>query len=114
MAQSVSVIVNPQNTSALTPVQVSNIFLGKSNDLVAVDQAEGNALRDPFYLRLTGKDPAQLKAYWAKMMFTGKAMPLKALSSDAEVKKFVASNPNSIGYIDKSSLDGSVKLMLVP
>ena len=114
MAQSVAVIVNPKNASALTQEQVSNVFLGKSNDLVGVDLPEGNAVRETFYHKVTGKDGAQLKSYWAKLVFTGKAQPLKEFPSDADVKKFVASTPNGIGYIDKSAVDGSVKVVLTP
>ncbi len=113
-AQSVAVIVNPKNAASLTAEQVSGIFLGKSNELVGIDLPDGNPVRDAFYHKVTGKDGAQLKAYWAKLVFTGKAQPLKEFASDAEVKKFVASNPTGIGYIDKSAVDGSVKVILTP
>lgn len=113
-AQSVAVIVNPKNAASLTTEQVSGIFLGKSNELVGIDLPDGNPVRDAFYHKVTGKDGAQLKAYWAKLVFTGKAQPLKEFASDAEVKKFVASNPTGIGYIDKSAIDGSVKVILTP
>jgi len=114
LAQSVAVIVNPKNTNAMAANKVSNIFLAKSSELVGVDLPDGNAVRDAFYHKVTGKDGAQLKAYWAKLVFTGKAQPLKELASDAEVKKFVAGNPAAIGYIDKASADDSVKVVLTP
>lgn len=113
-AQVVAVIVNPKNAGALSAEQVSNIFLGKSNELVGVDLPDGSAVRDTFYHKVTGKDGAQLKAYWAKLVFTGKAQSLKEFTSDADVKKFVASNPAGIGYIDRASVDGSVKVLLTP
>lgn len=113
-AQSVAVIVNPKNASAPSSEQIANIFLGKSNDLVGVDLPDGNGVRDAFYQKVTGKDGAQLKAYWAKLVFTGKAQALKEFSSDAEVKKYVAANPTAIGYIDKGAVDGSVKVVLTP
>ena len=113
-AQSVAVIVNPKNANAPSSEQIANIFLGKSNDLIGVDLPDGNGLRDAFYQKVTGKDGAQLKAYWAKLVFTGKAQPLKEMASDADVKKFVAGNPNAIGYIDKGAVDGTVKVILTP
>ncbi len=112
LAQSVAVIVHPKNANPPSAEQVTNIFLGKANDLTGIDLPDGNAVRDVFYHKVTGKDGAQLKAYWAKLVFTGKAQPLKELASDAEVKKFVASNPTAIGYIDKGAVDGSVKVVL--
>lgn len=114
LAQSVVVIVNPKNAAPPSAEQIANVFLGKSNDLTGVDLPDGNAARDTFYHKVTGKDGAQLKAYWAKLVFTGKAQPLKEVGSDAEVKKFVASNPTAIGYIDKGAVDGSVKVVLTP
>ena len=114
LAQSVAVIVNPKNASAPSAEAISNIFLGKSNELAGVDLPDGNPVRDAFYHKVTGKDGAQLKAYWAKLVFTGKAQPLKEMGTDAEVKKFVAANPNAIGYIDKGAVDGSVKVVLTP
>ncbi len=92
LAQSAAVIVNPKHGGGLTSEQVSNIYLGKSSDLIGVDLPDGNPLRDVVYQKVTGKDAAQVKAYWAKLVFTGKAQPLKELSSDAEVKKFVAAS----------------------
>ncbi len=114
LAQSVAVIVNPKHGGGLSAEQVSNIFLGKSSDLTGLDLPDGNAVRDAFYQKVTGKDGAQLKAYWAKLVFTGKAQPLKEMANDAEVKKFVAANPNAIGYIDKAAVDASVKVVLTP
>jgi len=114
LAQSVAVIVNPKNASAVSAEQISNIFLGKSNELLGIDLPDGSPVRDAFYHKVTGKDGAQLKAYWAKLVFTGKAQPLKELASDADVKKFVAGNPTAIGYIDKAAVDGSVKVILTP
>ena len=114
LAQSVAVIVNPKNAAAPSAEQIANVFLGKSNDLTGVDLPDGNGVRDAFYHKVTGKDGPQLKAYWAKLVFTGKAQPLREMASDAEVKKFVAANPNAIGYIDKGAVDGSVKVVLTP
>ena len=114
MAQSVAVIVNPANASAPSAEQIANIFLGKSSELTGVDLPDSHPVRSAFYQKVTGKDGAQLKAYWAKLVFTGKAQPLKEVASDADVKKFVASNPTAIGYIDKSAVDGSVKVVLTP
>ena len=110
----VAVIVNPGNAKALSADAVANIFLGKSNELSGIDLPDGNATREAFYQKVTGKDGAQLKAYWAKLVFTGKAQALKELGSDAEVKKHVAANANAIGYISKDAVDGSVKVVLTP
>ncbi|WP_310737656.1 hypothetical protein [Mitsuaria sp. WAJ17] len=115
----VAVVVNPKSAAAsMTAEQVANIFLGKSNALPSgaaaapVDQPEAAAIRDTFYTKVTGKNSAQVKAAWSRLVFSGKATPPKEVASSAEVKKFVAGNPDAIGYIEKSAVDGSVKVVL--
>ena len=59
---------------------------------------------------MTGKSSAQVKAAWSRLVFSGKATPPKELASSAEVKKFVAANPDAIGYVEKSAVDATVKV----
>ena len=112
----VVVIVQPSNGDALTTEQVSNLFLGKTtafpggNAATPIELPEGNPVRDEFHSKVTKKDAAQLKAYWAKYTFTGKGMPPKDKASEAEVRQFVASTPGAVGYVQKSAVDGSVKV----
>ncbi|MCV2349788.1 hypothetical protein [Paucibacter sp. Y2R2-4] len=115
----VAVIVNPKSAAAsMTADQVSSIFLGKSNTLpggasaLATDLPESSAVRDQFYSKVTGKQAAQVKAAWSRLVFSGKATPPKELGSAAEVKKYVAANADAIGYIEKSAVDGTVKVVL--
>jgi ABC-type phosphate transport system substrate-binding protein len=111
--------------SAKSPVttlradQVADIFLGQignfpdGGEAIALDLSIGSPLRDNFYAKVTSKSPALVKAYWTKMIFTGRGQPPKELPSSAAVRKQVADNPNLIGYIDRSALDASVKAVLV-
>jgi ABC-type phosphate transport system substrate-binding protein len=115
----VAVVVNPKSAAAsMTAEQVASIYLGKSSTLpsgataAAADQAEGSAVREQFYSKVAGKQAAQVKAAWSRLVFSGKATPPKELGSSADVKKFVAANPDAIGYIEKSAVDGSVKVVL--
>ena len=114
----VAVVVNPKNAAAtMTADQVAGIFLGKSSTLpsgataAAVDQSESAAIREQFYTKVTGKQAAQVKAAWSRLVFSGKGTPPKEMASSADVKKFVAGNPDAIGYIEKSAVDGSVKVV---
>ncbi len=62
------------------------------------------------------KHVVAVSAELAENFFLGKSYDLEGvdLPSDAEAKKFVAANPNAIGYIDKAAVDGSVKVVLTP
>ena len=114
----VAVVVNPKSSLAtMTADQVSGIFLGKSNTLpsggtaLPTDLPDSAATRELFYTKVTGKSTAQVKAAWSRLVFSGKATPPKEFGSAADVKKFVASNPDAIGYIEKSAVDSSVKVV---
>lgn len=107
------VIVNKANPATrMFPEQASQFFLGKSNMFTPVDQAEGSHIRNEFYQKAADKDAAQVKALWAKLVFTGKATPPKEYKSNAEVRKAVADDPKAIGYIDRSAVDDTVKVIL--
>ena len=114
----VAVVVNPKSPLAtMTADQVSGIFLGKSNTLpsggtaLPTDLPDSSPTHELFYTKVTGKSSAQVKAAWSRLVFSGKATPPKELGSSADVKKFVASNPDAIGYIEKSAVDSSVKVV---
>ena len=107
------VIVSQQNAaSRMFSEQASQFFLGKSNQFTPIDQADGSPIRADFYRKVADKDPAQVKALWSKLIFTGKATPPKEYATSAEVKKAVAADPKAIGYIEKAAVDDTVKVIL--
>ena len=114
-----AVIVSSANAnSAMDSNVISRIYLGKSSSFpsgdqaIPVDQNEGSATRDAFNDSVLGKNSSQLKAYWSRLIFTGKGTPPKEVGDDAAVKNLVAANPNMIGYIDSAAVDDSVKVVL--
>lgn len=120
MAAEVVVIVSARNNVAvMRPDQVTDIFLGQAGhfpdgaEAVALDQGIGSPLRDAFYAKVASKTPALLKAYWTKMIFTGRGKPPREAPNSAAVRKQVADNPALIGYIDRVALDASVRAVLV-
>jgi ABC-type phosphate transport system substrate-binding protein len=109
----VVVVVNPKSAAAsMTNDQVAQFFLGKSTAMTPIDQPESAAIRAEFYKKVTDKEPSQAKALWSKLVFTGKATLPKEVGSSADVKKAVAADPKAIGYIEKSAVDGTVKVVL--
>jgi len=108
----VVVVVNPKAAeSSMTKDQVAQFFLGKSSSMTPVDQPESAPIRGEFYKKVTDKDASQVKSLWSKLVFTGKATMPKEVGDSAAVKKAVASDPKAIGYIEKSAVDGSVKVI---
>ena len=104
------VVVGNPAAAALTKDQVSDLFLGKTSGMKLVDQPESSKFKAEFYGKL-GHDISQVKATWSRLIFTGKAQAPKEVSDSAAVKKAVAADPTTIGYIDKSEVDGTVKVL---
>jgi len=114
----VAVIVSASNgNGSLDQDTISRIFLGKTSNFpdgsqaIPVDQTEGSTSRDSFNDKVLGKSSSQLKAYWSRLIFTGKGTPPKESGTDADIKALVAKNPNLVGYVDSSVVDGSVKVV---
>jgi len=118
VAQDVVPVVGAKSPIAsLDAAQVADIFLGKTSRFpdgsiaLPVDQQEESPLRERFYAQFAGKSPAQVKAYWSKIIFTGRGHPPRQAADSIEVKRIVTNNPHAIGYIDASQVDASVRVL---
>jgi ABC-type phosphate transport system substrate-binding protein len=113
----IAVVVHPSNAGSIDAKEIERIFLGKSKSFpsgsqaLPINQSEGTAVRDSFDNGLLGKSASQMKAYWSKLVFTGKGTPPQEVPGDAEVKALVSTNPNTIGYIDAGAVDPTVKVI---
>ncbi len=116
----VVVVSSKSAVKSLSAEQTSKIFLGKvvtfpnGQAAVPIDLPEGNTVRDEFYAKVVHKNPSQLTAYWAKVIFTGDGRPPSLQTDSMAVRKAVAHNPNAIGYIEKSAVNRSVRIVLEP
>jgi hypothetical protein len=108
-AEEIVVIVNPA-AKMVSKEQIVDLYLGRGKGLTLLDQTVGSAIYVEFYKKATGRDIAQIKAIWSRILFTGRGLPPKQLPDSAAVKKAVVANPNTIGYIEKSAVDASVKV----
>lgn len=99
--------------------QVRNIFLGKvtsfpdGSNAIPVDQPESSPLREVFYAKVAERSAAEVKAHWAQLAFTGRGEPPHESRGSDDVKAILNATPGAIGYIEKSALDSSVKVVLI-
>ena len=113
----VAVVSAKSPITSLNSGQVADIFLGKTSRFpdgtlaVPIDLPEESPVRERFYAEYTGKSPAQVKAHWSKIIFTGRGQPPRQVGSGAEAKKVLSENPNAIAYIDSKLVDGSVRVL---
>jgi ABC-type phosphate transport system substrate-binding protein len=104
----------------IDPGQATQIFLRQISAwpdgarIQPIDLSEGNPLRAEFYSRITGRSPGQLRAYWARQAFTGMGLPPREVASVEEVAKLVQNTPGAIGYVDRKTAEGAVKIVLDP
>ncbi len=114
----VVVIAHPSvQTDALTAEQASQLFSGRALKLPDGSKAqplslnEGAAARVEFNDKVLGKNEQQLRSYWSRMIFTGKAQPPRVLNSSAEMVRTVASTPGYVGYVDSKDVTDKVKVL---
>lgn len=118
-AAELAVIVHPD--SPLTGISVDDVrdlYLGKIRSYrnggraEVIDLGDEAPARALFYATVVRKTGAQLNAYWAQRMFAGKGLPPDKLATDNEVIDWVARNPQGLGYVDKSKVNGNVKVLM--
>jgi len=115
------VVVVAANTSIseISKRQLSKIFLGKSRRFpdgsraLPLNQREDSLERDSFYRLVSSKSPAQIRAHWAKLIFTGRGQPPKEAADNTAVKHLLVNNGVNIGYIDRRAMDDSVKIVII-
>jgi len=113
------VIVNPAaGVTQLTRAEVTDLFMGRQKRLpsgllaLPVEQVEPAATRTRFYQQLVNLPQPQVRAYWARLYFSGQAQPPRQTESAEETLQVVAANRGAIGFIEASRLDRRVRGVL--
>ena len=113
----IEVIVHPSNAAAMDKDAIKRIFLGKTRafpgggEAVPVSLKEGSPENIGFTKSVLSKSPKQLKAYWAKMVFTGKGTPPRQMDNPAKLLELIAANPSLIGFVPAGTATGAVKVV---
>lgn len=116
----VVIIGHPAGPDSISSNEVRDLYLNRSKALPNGQSAqpfelpEGNTARAEFHQKVTGRNDAQLKAFWSKQVFTGRGQPPEEAGSAAAMKAQVSSTPGGIGYIDDAEADDTVKVLLKP
>lgn len=117
MAEVVIIASANSGATSLDAKTAKKLFLGKTKSVpgmtsvVLIGQPDKSPTKAEFTKKVTKKDLGKFKAYWSKIVFSGKAVPPKELGSDAEVKAYVASHNDAVGYINAKAVDSSVKVI---
>lgn len=112
------VVVNQDNpVVSFSRRELVDLFMGRTQYfsdgslVLRLDQPPESATRSHFYRELVNKSVAEVNAYWAKLLFTGRASPPQVLDNSADMLKAIRANRNAIGYLDSTEVDASVKIV---
>ena len=118
-AQEVAVIVHPANTAVISRDDIKRLFLGKKSQFAdghrakPVYLAQGHQAREYFNWQVLRKSSSQIKAYWSKLIFTGKGMPPDAIGDVDDLLTLVASERSAIAYIDAAQVTEQVRVVAI-
>jgi ABC-type phosphate transport system substrate-binding protein len=114
----IAVIIHPDSgLNDVSRKQVVDIYMGRLLSLpnncipLPLDQPGGSPLRERFYEALTERPLAQINAYWARLMFSGRATPPRMLPDTSSVLQAVSQNRDAIGYVEDDKLSPTVKVL---
>ena len=113
----VVIIVAKDSNFTVTNDEISRLFLGKLKEFddgtvaIPIYAEDENPAHNEFNNKVLNKSAGQLKAYWSKLLFSGKGSPPKSFASDAEIIAEVIASKGTIGYVSAGSVNDSVKVL---
>jgi hypothetical protein len=111
------VIVHPERRAKLSLEEIAQIYLRRKrfwddgSAVIPLNLPLQAPLRERFSRRVLNQTEARLADYWNRQYFYG-VLPPATLASTEAVRRYVASDPNAIGYVPASEVDGSVRIVL--
>jgi hypothetical protein len=118
VADDIVVVVNQRNSvNKLSRNDIIDIFMGRNRQLssgvtaLPLDLPGSTAEKEHFYARLTGKSLGEINAYWARLIFTGRASPPTLVRSQEEAMQMVTENRSTLAYVNRSKVNSQVKVV---
>jgi ABC-type phosphate transport system substrate-binding protein len=113
----VAVIVHPSNSVVLQQNDIVRLYLGKAKSFpdgsqaVPINLIASVPTAEEFSKKALKKSSEQLRAYWSRLVFTGKGSPPQEVESESQMLELVANNPNFIGYLDAAAVTDRVRVV---
>ena len=111
------VIVHLDRRAELTREDVAQIYLRRqrfwpdATVVAPLNLRAGDPLREQFTRQVLRRTAPRLADHWNRQYLDG-VLPPATLASSAAVLRFVAAERNAIGYVPRSAVDGSVRILL--
>jgi len=102
---------------SLSKSEVKGVFLTQKKSIEGVNVKltilKDKDLTKQFLRTYVNKTPSQFKAFYKKLMSTGKANPPKKIRSEAEMISYIARTKGAIGYVSSGAVTDKVKIIQV-
>jgi ABC-type phosphate transport system substrate-binding protein len=112
------VVVNANSSvERLSRDEVINIFMGRYRKLPngstaqPLDNKGDTSERQDFYKKLLNKSLAEINAYWARLIFSGRTPPPAGMETTAQILARVAHDRSAISYVERADLNNQVKVV---
>jgi hypothetical protein len=113
------IIVNTESgITRMTREEAVDYFMGRQKHLpsglvaLPVEQVLPEEVRRRFYALLVHLPLPQVRAYWARLYFSGQAQPPRQTDSAEETLQVVAANRGAIGFMVQTKPDRRVRVVL--
>lgn len=118
MAEMVVVVSEKAPVKSLSSRDIASIFLSKTKYFPDGSRAvpmelEEDRLKSDFYQFLAGKTPAEVNAYWATLVFTGKGKPPRGFDDKDEYLRQLEDLPGAIGYLPEEEVPSTMRIVHV-
>tara|TARA_R110001592_G_scaffold165658_1_gene400143 strand:+ start:43 stop:471 length:429 start_codon:yes stop_codon:yes gene_type:complete len=114
----VIVVANKDNQMRmLTKKQVIDIYMGRTSlfpngeAALPLDQNSNSLIRKIFYQNLVNKTVNEINAYWARLLFSGRATPPRMVETASSVIDIIKNNKSALGYIQLEDLTNDVQVI---
>lgn len=116
----VVVVVSEENAiERISRSELADLYLGRRNQFsdgenaVPINQREGSQAYPEFYAEYLDQTPAQIRAHWSRLIFTGRGQPPRSVPDGQAMADAVAENPRAIGYLDSEFVDGRLRVVRI-
>lgn len=117
-AQPVIVVGAHSPVAALDRRQLTDLYLGRSQQLPDTSLAKLYVLRGAahaeFASRVLAQDLVQWHSLWSRLSFGGRRRPPTEVADAKALRGHLLANPLALGYMDLSEVDETLRVVFVP
>lgn len=115
----VLIIANPDvREGSMEENEIERIYLGKmtrwsDDSLIVPVMLKKGEIHEEFLDQYLDRTSHRFVSYWRQMVFTGKGIPPKSFTSEAELVAFVAATPGAVGYVSDSGAAPGIQILSI-